>query len=186
MRLDATEFRWDSRREKAAVLVAEDEVPDHEIATRCGVNKATLERWKQHPAFRERVAEHGARLEAAALRYAIAKRRKRVEQLDNDLAALNAIQAARAEDPAMAAIPGGATGLILRTIKIIGTGKATQTVEEYTPDTALLKTKAALLKQAAQELGQWSEKRDLTSGGQPVRFTIKIAGRHDDDDAGDV
>ncbi len=65
-------FRWDARRERAAVLVAEDDLPLAGIGAAVGVNERTVRRWCDEPEFAARVAAPVAALEAAILRLAIA------------------------------------------------------------------------------------------------------------------
>lgn len=60
--------------------------------------------------------------------------------------------------------PGMETGLIVRGYKVTGG----MTFEEFTFDAPLLKEMRAHEEQAAKELGQWTEKQDVTSGGKPV------------------
>ena len=168
-----TEFRWDSRRDAAAVLVAEDALTDEAIAEQVGISKRTLERWKQAEPFRERVAEHTAALDAAVQRLAIAKRRKRVERLDRDWQRLQDLIEARGR-ALDGQVAGGETGLLSRTVKVIGTGKNQTTIEEYVFDAALLREIRATEEQAAKELGQWSEKHEHT-GEVLVRKYVGIS-----------
>jgi hypothetical protein len=53
--------------------------------------------------------------------------------------------------------PGGATGLLARKRKMIGSGPMAHEVTEYELDTGLLSEFREHEKQAAQELGQWQE-----------------------------
>jgi Terminase small subunit len=57
--------------------------------------------------------------------------------------------------------PGASTGLLTREIKSIGAGNNSKEVEEFRVDTGLLRELRELEKQAAIELGQWTEKRDV-------------------------
>ena len=67
-------WKWTKRRALAAVLVAEDELTDDEIAGRVGIKRLQLWRWKQRPEFSARVAEIANRIGALALRRAIGRR----------------------------------------------------------------------------------------------------------------
>jgi len=62
----------------------------------------------------------------------------------------------RAADPAMQAIPGGQTGLLVRQQRHLGKG------DEYRVDVALTGEFRATLEQAAKEAGQWLEKSEAT------------------------
>jgi hypothetical protein len=57
--------------------------------------------------------------------------------------------------------PGASTGLLVRELKVIGAGKSAREVEVFRVDTGLLRELRELEKQAAIELGQWTEKRDV-------------------------
>jgi hypothetical protein len=70
--------------------------------------------------------------------------------------AIAGVIAERAADPDMANVPGGRTGLLVRRVKVIGSGDNAREVCEYEVDTGLLKELRELEKQAAVEAGQWS------------------------------
>ena len=165
-------FPWTRARTEAAVLVAEDALSDEEIAARAGVSRRTLTTWKQHPAFRERVAEKVAELDAAVTRFTIAKRRERIRIRDEQLAKLLTVQKERA-DAYDGQAPGGGTGTQVRQLKVIGTGDSQQVIEEWVTDTGMQSEMRSLMKEAAQELGQWSEKSTIThTGGIRREFVI--------------
>jgi hypothetical protein len=63
---------------------------------------------------------------------------------------------------------GGQTGLIVCQMRGIGKGEDFQLVEEYAVDVGLLKALLDLERQAVQECGQWLDRRDLTSAGEPI------------------
>jgi hypothetical protein len=148
-----TEFRWNKARNDAALLLAEDELTDTAIAEKVGTTRQTLHTWKQHPDFKARIAEHIAELEASVLRYAIAKKRNRVGRQNADWERLERIRELRADNPALGGVEGDETGLMIRQFKVIGTGHNAQTIEEYVVDTALVKARSDLEKQAAGEVG---------------------------------
>ena len=174
-------------RERAAQLVAEDRLTDEQIAAQVGVVKVTLERWKRQPVFRSRVAaiiaEAVKRTESEsintvagrALRY-----KRRAEKLDQVLAE-------RAEDPAVANAAGGKTGLVVRQYKIAN-GREPIVMEEFVVDTATLAEIRQLEKQAAQDLGQWSDRGELDITGAPSLAIRLVDGRneHSDKEPGPV
>lgn len=176
MTRENTVFRWSKARELAARLVADDELSDDQIAARCGIGRATLARWKRHPVFRGRVAQYGALWRQQVEREGIADRLQRLRALHDRWRRLQAVIAARAADPAVQAVPGGTTGLLTRTVKVVGAGPNATMVEEYQVDVGLLKELREHEKQAAIELGQWEEKQD--HGG-----TIRIEVIYDHDPA---
>ncbi len=183
-------FRWTKRSERAAALVAEDRLTDEAIAEKVGIAKRTLERWKDAPDFAARVAEHVERFRVVVRSRGIAVIENRVQALQERWDLMKQIIRERAQAPEMAEVPGGSTGLLVRQIKLVkvygsdedeppGDDEATEgetlhslklsvPVEEFVLDTGLLRELREHEKQAAQELQQWTEKRDLTSDGKPL------------------
>lgn len=166
-------FHWTGVRQRAASLLADDELTDNEIAAQCGVTRQTLARWKLVPVFAARVAELSREMGDAASRYAVSRRVRRLRGYDERRDKLLAVVEERGADPSMQGIPGGQTGLLVRTVKSIGGGDNAQVVEEYTVDTGLLKELRELEKQAAQEAGQWIDKREF-SGSIELRPVTTI------------
>lgn len=162
-------FRWNAQRHEAALLLAENELSDEKIAERVGVTRRTLARWKVDPEFAAQVGDNVGQIQAAMLRHSIAKKHKRLGVLDELHDKLLTVVAERAADYADVAdgeVPaGGGTGVIVRQIKQIGSGRDAQVVEEFGVDVGLIREIRALQEQAAKELGQWIEKsqvEDLT------------------------
>ena len=153
-----TPFEWTGAKERAATLLADGELTDQEIAEEVGVNRWTLWSWKQHPDFAARVEETVQQLGAVARRYALGHKANRMARLQRRADALDRVIAERAADPAMQNVPGGKTGLLVRTVKVIGAGENAREVAEYRVDTGLLKEMRELEQQAAQEAGDWVEK----------------------------
>jgi len=183
-------FKWTARSSRAAQLVAEDTKSDVRIAEEIGIAARTLERWKLHPEFAARVREIVDALRAAVLSQGIADRVNRIKRLNADWERMQAVQVARAKEhneileirieaarkfkeaqeagiptdgmirpsdlPSIAA--GGETGLLVRQPKLAANGT---TVEEFAVDTALLREIRETERQAAKELGQWSESVNL-------------------------
>jgi len=174
----SSSFRWDSRRDRAAVLVADDTLSEEKIAAELGMTRRHLYRWRHHPVFIERVTQIAQGYVDALKDRGIAERQNRVDALNDRWRRLQTVIDERAED--MATVPGGSTGLLVRQTKTVGTGPQAQIIDEYAVDTGLLRELRAHEEQAAKELGQWIEKQDTTSGGEPVRFTIAIDRRAHD------
>jgi Homeodomain-like domain len=146
----------------AARLVAEDELTDEKIAAQVGVSRKTIARWRELPDFQKVVREHETAINDEMLRLTIAKRHKRVAQLDQLMTKMLTVIEERSEDPNTLNASGGATGLIVRDIKVVGVGPSAQLVDVYGVDTALLREFRATHEQAARELGQWSDKTEQT------------------------
>lgn len=79
----------------------------------------------------------------------------RVAALEDRWNRMRTIITARSEDPDLKDIPGGKTGLLVKQIKVVGTGQNAQLVETYVLDTSILQELRAHEQQAAEELGQW-------------------------------
>jgi hypothetical protein len=63
----------------------------------------------------------------------------------------------RSADPSLAGVPGGKTGLILRSTKVVGK----QVYETFSTDTRLSKEMRGIEEQIARELGQWQERIEV-------------------------
>ena len=75
----------------------------------------------------------------------------------------------RAASPDFAEVPGGTTGLLVKDYK----GKDADTLV-YKVDTGLLAELRNHEKQAAEELRQWSEKRELPGDALQTEMTIRF------------
>lgn len=143
-----------SKRERAAILVSEDRLIDLEIAESVGITRKTLHKWKQRPDFSARVAELTQIWTDRAMRYGLARREKRLAVLQDQHDRLLRVIEERAADPSMADVPGGKTGLLLRTFKGLGNGEAARIVEEYAVDTATVREMREIHARIEKELGQ--------------------------------
>ena len=63
--------------------------------------------------------------------------------------------------------PGGATGLLIRRVRMIGTGKNTTRIEEYTFDRAVVTEIFKCLKLVAMEVGDWGKASPITEDRGP-------------------
>ena len=162
-------FAWTKQRARAAELVADGDLTDDAIASALGCARSTLAVWRAHPEFTARVAEILAAYTAAVLARGIARQERRIDAANDRHARMQRVIEARAGDPTMADVPGGTEGLLVRQYRTVGRGDDAEVVEQYAIDTGLLREMRAHEEQVAKELGQWIEKSDLTSGGQPLR-----------------
>ena len=193
-------FEWSTKRDQAAVDVARDQETEEAVATALGVTRMTLWRWKQHPAFQQRVEQHRAEFRAVVLRRGIAVIENRVERLDRDWRKMRAVIESRAEEAksqraANEALieealrlgsdkrqiaklerelpyvaPGMESGLVVRDYK--GNGPFIR--EVFAVDTALLAEIRAHEQQAAKELGQWVEKQQSDLSGDSLALLRKV------------
>jgi hypothetical protein len=179
-------MRLDAHHDKAAQRLADGRMTDERIAQEAGVSRMTLYTWQKDPDFAARIEQHTQTLHARLVKRGAADKQKRINgqverlQLYWDLLAARAgdgqaaLKAAGTPDEAARALralfgkgelpPGVETGLLTKTYKQIG--KVLQ--EEWAVDTGLLAEMRALEKQIAQELGEWTDKKDITSGGQTI------------------
>lgn len=119
-------------------------------------------RLAQRPEIQARLAELRKEITASLTDCSIREVETRVRALQDRWTRLNRIIEARGADPDHAKAPGGDTGLLVRTLKQLGRGEDAETVEEFKLDTGLLTEMRATERQAAQELGQWTEKHEHT------------------------
>jgi hypothetical protein len=158
------QWKWTEQRENAALLVAHDISSDVDIAREVGVNPTTIYAWKAAPEFQERVEQHLAATRDAIRKSGIAVIENRVARKQADWERLEIIRQTRAtaaQGDLEMLLEGGATGLVIRKIKSVGSGAATQIITEYAIDTALLTERDRLEEAVARELGQRIEKHEI-------------------------
>lgn len=163
----ADPFVWNTKRERAAQLVAEDLMADTKIAAEVGVELRTLTLWKSVPAFKQRVAELVGVLREQIMQQGVANLATRIRSADERWRKLQAVIDARAQasqlDSEEVGRPAGAeTGLIVLT------SVSKQGDKIYAVDTGLLAEMRNLEMHVAKQLGQWTEKSDVTSAGGPI------------------
>lgn len=165
-----TRFKWTEKRKTAVELLAQG-MRDADVAKALDTTVVSLWRWERAPEFVAAVEAEGERIRAALRAEGIANKQNRIDALNERWGLMRAVIAARAtanthrnnawehdasdatEDYAAA---GAETGLMVHTITYLKDGRR----EEWTVDTGLLKEMREHEKQAAQELGQWTEKRE--------------------------
>lgn len=179
-----------TKKDIAAVLLAEDELTDQEIADAVGVSRRSIGKWKSDPDFMALVGNHKGQIIADALKLPSAKVHERVRNLNNIAEGILKAFALRAERYALTADtpeeaarsifgsttpPEAATGLFVARSKIAANGK---TVTDYELDTAGIKSLESVYMHIAKQLGQWTEKNELSGpGGESL--TIILSERED-------
>lgn len=151
------DFHWDAKTEEAAQLLAAGELTTQAIADRIGVTRRTITNWKRNPDFAARIREHLNEFVEDVRRRGLAVRERRIKAMNDRWIRLQRIVEDRADSPEMQHVPGGWTGYIVHDVKGVGRGEDFQLIDLYKVDTGLLAALLALEKQAAQELGQWTE-----------------------------
>lgn len=156
-----------SKQELAAKLIVESELTIEAMAKQVGISPATIYNWRRTPEFQSIVErcrdDYRKRIQSDG----IAKRENRVAALGDRWRRLKQIIDERAAVPEMATVPGGKTGLMVHQVKGIGKGEDFQVIDEYVLDAALLRELRDHEKQAAEELGQWLERREVTTIEKP-------------------
>lgn len=175
---------FSTEKERAAFLVADDKLSDEQIAADLNIGRTTLHRWKTDAAFRARVEEIKAEVRAKLSALGIAARQNRLDALNDRARRMADVIKQRAEN--LKDVPGGGnTGLLVRQVKGIGKGEDFQVVEEYAVDTALLREMREHEKQAAIEVGEWTEKREHTGkDGEDLfkHIVVEIVDRNEGSD----
>jgi hypothetical protein len=157
------------KKEHVATLLAEDRFPDRRIADIVGVTSRTIDNWKTEPEMQARVAELTKQFSDRVLKFGLARRERRLQVLCDMHDRILDVIDARAADESLKNAPGAKTGLMTLTIRSVGYGPKARMVPEYAVDTATLRELRAVQEQISKELGQWTEKREVTGkDGAPL------------------
>lgn len=123
-----------------------------------------LKEWSQQHDWQQRVVDRqkeiAAGVAAGVVAEGIANRQNRIDALNDLWAKAHQVIAERAADKTMASVPGGKTGMLVRTYKSIGSGESATMMTEYAWDRSLEAGIVNLQVTSAKELGQWVEKRE--------------------------
>lgn len=165
-------FKWNAIKDQCALLIAEGELSDGEIAAQLTVDRTSVWEWRQRPEFVERIDAHIEVIRKIFIKSGIGLIHNRVKAYQDRWRRMKRLIEERASDPLMEKVAGGTTGLLAHDMKSIGSGTSATAIDVYEFDAALLKEMRELEKQAAQDMGQWTEKADVTSAGKPL--TVKV------------
>lgn len=159
---------WTESRLLAAELMAGGKLTQADIAAKCGVSRSGLQKWLQDPKFREKVDAHLAEIAKRVFSRGLARCVNRVKAKNDRWYRLKHILAERAASAEMANVPGGKTGLLMKTgTKSIRVGDTVEVHHFYALDTGMLAAFLALEKDAAIECGQWAEKQEASAAAAP-------------------
>lgn len=129
------------------------------------VHVARLEVWSATFGWQARLSQVAEEERQAIVAQGIAARQNRIDAYGDRWERMRQVIAERAGDRELADTPGGKTGLLVRTFKAVGGAIA----EEFAVDTGLLREMRELEKQAAEDLGQWADKHEVTGkDGGPI------------------
>lgn len=180
-------FLWNAEREALALALAKGETIEAAIRA-VGVSKATAWRWRNYPEFQERVAAEAEAIRAAIRAEGITNKQNRLDALNERHRKMTEVIVARAKanqwrerveqvdedddfDFQGYTAAGAETGLMAHTVTYLKDGRR----EEWAVDVGLLKEMRETEKQAAQEMGQWTEKReDTVNTTAAVRITTIV------------
>lgn len=152
---------------EAARLFA-DGLSQAEVALRMGEKLPTVRRWYDRPVFKQEIENFVETARAAIRAQGIAAKQNRIDEYDRRWLEMKALMKARAEWDVLSDVPGGGTGLLCRDFKGV--------MPVYKVDAALLREMRELEKQAAIEVGDWTEKQELTGAdGGAIPVSIEAA-----------
>lgn len=164
------EWKWTQARLIAAQLVAEGKKLA-EISQATKLTSATISRWSKETEFKDQVQQIQTEMAEALKRAGLRVKEYRLDKLNGILARIEQIIDGRAES--MATVPGGQSGLLVRKRKSIGWGDSCEKVEEYAFDRALVEEFREVLKHAAQEVGEWIDKKEMSGPeGRPIPIEV--------------
>jgi hypothetical protein len=132
----------------------------------------TLKDWSSRHDWQARLVAIAEQERAAIIKRGVAERQNRVDAYNDIWDRLRGVINSREREHPQSdyAAAGVDSGLMVLTVKFLPNGTR---VEEWAVDTGLLKELREYGKQVAVELGEWSEKKELTgAGGKEVLIRV--------------
>lgn len=154
--VNSDEKRYQNQQEQAAQLLAEGRYQYAEIAEKIGIEVRTLYQWRTLSAFTKRVSQLSSDFQKRSWSLGITRKHYRITCLAAVHSKLLTVMEQRAEDPDMQNVPGGKTGLMVKTFKVSGD----TVMAEYAVDAGLIRELRGIQEQVAKELGQVVEKHE--------------------------
>ncbi len=164
-------FAITSKHLQAARMYADGQ-KTADIAASIGAKIFTVNSWFNRDEFQAEIEKFVKADRAALSAEGIANKKNRLAEYDRRWMLMKAVIKARSEWDALADAPGGDTGLIVREFR----GNSIEV--NYKVDIGFLREMRELEKQAAIEVGDWTEKKELTGadgGAIPVSIEGAIA-----------
>lgn len=169
-------FTWTEQTLSLLAMIVEGRYAAYHLAMATGLSTSAIREIRNNPVFQQAVAQAQEKFVKQVLEIGLARKTERVKLLADRLERIQCVVEERAAaaspeaaeaygikyDEALAQAPGGSSGLVVHDLKVVGTGRNTMIIDEYKVDTGTLATEAALTKQLAQELGQFTEKTETT------------------------
>lgn len=169
--------RLTKKQDKAAQLLAEDNLTTEQIAEQINVNPATIYRWQRKEHFRKRVTAVVEAYAARAMGTKMALRHKRIEAYNALIEDLYRVKGDRAGDSSLRSVPGASTGLINRVrFELVTTkdGKKAS-VPVYEIDRSLLTSIREINEEIARELGHLPNTAPMIFNGVGVSMPANDA-----------
>lgn len=149
------------------------------------VRLRTLKIWSVAFEWQARLAGIAEAERAAIVARGIADKQNRVNALNERWELMKRVVGERAVAEEMQRIAGGKTGLLAHDVKGVGKGDDFQLVDVYEVDTGLLRELREHEMQAAKEMGQWAERREL-SGPDGGAIVVKSVRELTDDELANI
>lgn len=163
-RRQPTDMLSNPRHELFARLVAAGKPAVHayvEVGYNANGAQQSSSRLMARPDIERRIREIQSEIGAKLTKAAIRDLDQRISQYQTRWEKMLQVVAERAAAPEFQDVAGGRTGLLVRTVKSIGSGEKATTVEEFAVDTGLLRELRELELQVSKELGQFVEKHEV-------------------------
>lgn len=150
-------FQWTIKRRRAAQLVADGRLSHTEIAQQVGISESCLTSWKANAEFALGVESNVEAVRQRLRTQSIQTKQVRLERVSDLFERMWNLIEARSGDM-NDEVAGGSTGLLAREVRSVGE----ELHYQYKFDAALTREIRETMKQMAIELGEWTEKRELS------------------------
>ena len=151
-------------QERAALLVARDDLSDAQIAQQCGIDRRTLTRWKKRAEFQAQIEQRRRVWRQEREAQNVAKRKACFASLDSHWKRLWEIVANRDTSSEMRNVPGGRSGFLYGRQKTFRSEGKVHVITDYYLDSKVPRQLRTLEVQAAKNLQQWGEPLENPDG----------------------
>lgn len=161
----------DAKKAVAIAMLAPADRTIRSVIAELGISRTQFFKWRQDPLFDRLLEESRAAYAKRFFHIGLVNKEQRLMHLNDMHERLMEVIEERAESPIYKEAPGGSTGLIVKTIRIITPkGKPPIRINEYKVDTATLAELREIQRDVAEEMGQLTQKHELTGlDGKPLQ-----------------
>lgn len=153
---------YEMLRPQIVKMICEEGMTTTQVAESVGYPPSVVRMWLRRDDYQAKIREYHELFEEQMMQLSVAQKSRRIADLQTLLNKQKQVIDERAT--AYSHIPvGGGSGLLVKQTKSVGTGPTAYEVSEYVYDSAIVKDILSIHKQAAIELGQWSEKSENVS-----------------------